>query len=156
MGLFVMEEIWKDVVGHEGLYKVSNLGNIFSIQSSRLMKKNINNKGYERVTIKGKQMSVHRIVCMAFISNYENKCVVNHKNGIKNDNNIKNLEWATCRENSIHYHSSNAIKEIKLKTCIRYEKWITINGKNRRIGRFKSPEEAMLAYQEKLKSIDLF
>jgi hypothetical protein len=156
MGLFVMEEIWKDVVGYEGLYQVSNLGNIFSLQSKRLMKKNVNNRGYERVTLKGKQVSLHRIVCIAFIKNEENKLVVNHKNGIKTDNNINNLEWATCRENSMHYHSSNPIKEIKLKTCIRYEKWITINGKNRRIGRFKSPEEAMLAYQNKLKSIDLF
>lgn len=150
-----MEEIWKSVVGYEGKYSVSNLGNIFSLKAKRLMKKNVNNRGYERVTIGRKQMSVHRLVCIAFLGEIKDKKIVNHINGIKTDNRLENLEWVTCRENTIHYLSSFPLREIKLKTCIRYEKWMTINGKNRCIGRFKTPEEAMKAYDEKLKTINL-
>lgn len=146
-------EIWKDVIGYEGYYKISNMGNVFSIKSNRLMKKNINNRGYERVTIKYKQISVHRIVCDAFLDKSENKNIVNHINGIKHDNRVDNLEWVTSRGNTIHHLSSFKIKEIRLKNCIRYEKWIYINGKNRRLGRFKSREEAYNAYNDKLKEL---
>jgi len=149
-----MEEVWKNVVGHEGLYNVSNLGNVFSLRLNRLMKKNISNRGYERVTLNKKQVSVHRIVCDAFLPKNENKKIVNHINGIKHDNRLENLEWVTSRENTIHYLSSKTIKEIKLKTCIRYERWICINGKNRRIGRFKTIEEANNAYLNKIKEIE--
>lgn len=148
-----MEEIWKDLKRYDSLYMVSNLGNVFSKRSNRLMLKNKNNRGYERVTIFGKQLSVHRLVAMEFLDNYSDKKYVNHINGIKTDNNIDNIEMVTARENSIHYLSSKQIKEIKLKTCVRYERWISINGKNRRIGRFKTIEEANKAYFDKLKEI---
>ena len=148
-----MEEIWKEVSSAEN-YLVSNLGNVFSLKSKRLMKKNVSNRGYERVTIKGKQVSVHRLICIAFLGENEDKTIVNHINGIKTDNRLENLEWVTCRENTMHYYSSIPLREIKLKTCIRYEKWMYINGKNRSIGRFKTPEEAMKAYYDKLKIIN--
>jgi len=149
-----MEEIWEKVSWAKN-YLISNLGNVFSLKSKRLMKKNVSNRGYERVTIKGKQVSVHRLVCVAFLGENKNKKIVNHKNGIKTDNRIENLEWVTCRENTMHYYSSIPLREIKLKTCIRYEKWMYINGKNRSIGRFKTPEEAIKAYYDKLKTINL-
>lgn len=151
-----MEEIWKDLKRYDSLYMVSNLGNVFSKKSNRLMVKNKNNRGYERVTILGKQLSVHRLVAMEFLDNYSDEKYVNHINGIKTDNNINNIEMVTARENSIHYLSSKQIKEIKLKTCVRYERWISINGKNRRIGRFKTIEEANKAYFDKLKEISIY
>lgn len=151
-----MEEIWKDLKRYDSLYMVSNLGNVFSKKSNRLMVKNKNNRGYERVTILGKQLSVHRLVAMEFLDNYSDEKYVNHINGIKTDNNINNIEMVTARENSIHYLSSKQIKEIKLKTCVRYERWISINGKNRRIGRFKTIEEANKAYFDKLEEISIY
>jgi hypothetical protein len=151
-----MEEIWKDIVGFENEYKVSNMGNVYSLRLNKLMNKNISNRGYERVTINKKNISVHRLVCIAFLGLNENKKFVNHINGIKHDNRLDNLEWVTPRENSIHYLSSKQIKEIKLKTCVRYERWISINGKNRRIGRFKTIEEANKAYFDKLEEISIY
>lgn len=150
-----MKEIWKDVIGHEGMYRVSSLGNVYSLISKRKLKKNISNRGYERVTIGCKQLSVHRIVCNAFLPKCDVKNIVNHKNGVKHDNRLENLEWVSSRENTIHYLSQKEIKEIKLKTCTRYEKWIYINGKNRRIGRFKTKEEAINAYNNIVQELKL-
>lgn len=156
MGLFIMEEIWKGVVGFENEYKVSNMGNVYSLKSNKLMNKNISNRGYERVPINNKNVSVHRLVCISFLGLNKDKKFVNHINSIKHDNRLENLEWVTPRENSIHYFSSKQRKEIKLKNCVRYESWISINGKNRRIGRFKTIEEANKAYFDKLKELTIF
>ena len=155
-GVFLfMEETWKDVDGTNGMYRVSSLGNIYSIFTKKILKKNVNNRGYERVTINKKQVSVHRIVSNHFLEKKQNKEIVNHINGIKTDNRVENLEWVTSRENTIHYLSDKPIKEIKLKKCIRYEKWIFINGKSRRIGRFKTREEANEAYCKIIESMNI-
>lgn len=105
-------EIWKDVVGYEGLYKVSNLGNIKSFHSSQnrpAAERNVhpsNAKGYMRIGLyKNKQCKrkyVHRIVAEAFIPNPDNKPEVNHINGDKTNNKLDNLEWVTASENSYH------------------------------------------------------
>lgn len=109
-----MQEIWKDVVGYEGFYKVSNLGNIISCR--RNYKEGVkyitpfNNGGYDRVTFvtnwKHKNLLVHRIVAEAFIPNPENKPDVNHIDGNKHNNCVNNLEWATRKENVNHAISS--------------------------------------------------
>lgn len=105
-----MQEIWKDVVGYEGLYKISNLGNIISAR------RNYNkgckyltpfeNNGYDRVTLvvnyKRKNYLVHRLVAEAFIPNVEQKEVVNHIDGNKKNNTVDNLEWVTKQENTFH------------------------------------------------------
>lgn len=105
-------EIWKDILGFEGLsknYQVSNLGNvrkIFKNGNVKVKKKFILNNGYEvaHLQINGKigTRLVHRLVALAFIPNPENKPQVNHKNGIKTDNKADNLEWNTAKENTNH------------------------------------------------------
>ncbi len=99
------QEIWKAIQEYEGLYEVSNLGNIKSCRYNKIMSKCMN-KWYDKVILHKNKVvrtfPTHRIVAQAFISNPENKPVINHKNWIRNDNRIDNLEWCTVSENKLH------------------------------------------------------
>lgn len=115
-------EVWKDITGYENLYKVSNLGRIKSMAkswvcgTSRLCSKGetilkkVNVNGYHAVSLwkNGKlyRPTVHRIVAIHFIPNPHNKREVNHKNGIKTDNRVANLEWVTPAENQKHAYAT--------------------------------------------------
>lgn len=99
-----MQEIWKDVKGYEGLYQISNLGNLISIKhnyikpiitykNQRYLRNNLWKNG------KCKTFSIHRLVAEAFLPNPNNLPVVNHKDGNKLNNNVKNLEWCTQSHN---------------------------------------------------------
>ena len=110
----MIEEIWKDVIGYEGIYQVSNLGNIKSKSRNGTknnyewlyIKQNLKKSGYLNVVLtknnNSKTFRTHRLVAIAFLLNKENKPQVNHKNGIRNDNCIDNLEWVTASENKKH------------------------------------------------------
>ena len=107
-----MNEIWKPVLNYEGYYEVSNCGNVRSIDriitdingnayhyKSKQLKPGKNKDGYLQVGISknGKTNSyyIHILVAIAFIPNVDNKPTVNHKDGIKTNNCIENLEWVT-------------------------------------------------------------
>lgn len=100
------EMIWVDVVGFEGYYKISNRGSVLSVASGELRKLTLNRGGYYHLTIhkKGhnKNITVHRLVATGFIPNPFNLPAINHKNGIKTDNRVENLEWCTYQENTLH------------------------------------------------------
>lgn len=111
-----MKEVWKDIKGYEGLYQVSNLGNIKSFDrkvlynngklhyhKGRMIKKRKKQNGYLSISVckNGVEIhkSVHRIVAEAFIKNPNNYPQVLHKNNIRNDNMVSNLKWGTQKHN---------------------------------------------------------
>lgn len=82
-------------------YEVSNLGTVRNSKTGRVLKPS-NSLGYRTVGVNGITTKVHRLVCSHFLPNPENKRCVNHKNGIKHDNRLENLEWVTHQENFDH------------------------------------------------------
>lgn len=100
-----MVEIWKDIKGWEGLYQVSNYGNVKSIHypMERILKPATNIKGYKQVVLcknyKTKSKLVHRLVASAFIPNPNNYPVINHKDEVEGNNHIDNLEWCSHNYN---------------------------------------------------------
>lgn len=98
-----MEELWKEIPKYEDLYKVSNLGRIKNKQNKIL---GISKNGYSRISLNNKgskTLLIHRLVMLAFKpEEYFEGAEVNHKNGIKNDNRLENLEWCTRGENNKH------------------------------------------------------
>jgi len=111
-------EIWKDIEGYNGIYQVSNYGNVYVI-GRNIIRNNVNYflkpkymkcrydlDGYLLVGLtkdkKQNTFRVHRLVCEAFIKNEFNKPQINHIDGNKSNNNISNLEWCTASENIKH------------------------------------------------------
>lgn len=115
-----MEEIWKDVVGYEGYYKVSSLGRIQTVErivnaplgrvsrvvSPIIRKQQLSRGGYRQLTLSDadgqRTETVHRLVAAAFLPTQEGKEQVNHIDGNKDNNAVSNLEWCNAYENTVH------------------------------------------------------
>ena len=108
-----LAETWKPVLGYDGLYEVSNYGRVWTLaKTGRAARKHLlspqqNTKGYCRITLRKNGVAqssvVHRLVLLAFVGpcpSLYHEC--NHKNGIKWDNRLRNLEWVTRKENNAH------------------------------------------------------
>lgn len=125
-----MTENWKDVVGYEGKYEVSDRGRVRSLdrivkandgvtykRKGKYMKITENRYGYPIVNLSkdgsSKIKTVHRLVANSFLG--QSNLVVNHKDGIKNNNNLENLEFVTQKENMVHAVSSGLIKNLAVE-----------------------------------------
>lgn len=102
-------EVWKDIQGYEGLYQVSNLGNVRSLDYGgtrrvKILKLDTQKNGYKQVKLykngKCKNHRIHRLVSIHFIDNPKNLPKVNHKNENKADNRVENLEWCDSKYNN--------------------------------------------------------
>lgn len=104
-----MTEIWKDVVGYEDYFQISNTGKLFSKRTNKILSQCLHKNGYYIHTTriggrsgKCKSFKIHILVATAFIDNPENKPTVNHIDGNKINNHVDNLEWSTHKEQSRH------------------------------------------------------
>lgn len=124
------KEIWKNIIGYEGLYQISNMGRVkrldkaikckagkFRIVHEKILSPGNNGKGYLFVGLvkdgDRKQHYIHILVGTYFIPNPENKPDINHKRGIKKDNRATQLEWTTKKENSKHAFDNGLLPQLK-------------------------------------------
>lgn len=125
-----MQEVWRDIIGYEGLYQVSNIGNVKTLYreyspngakrfTEEKILKSSKHLGYLRVGLscngKFKTLLIHRLVALAFIPCVNNKLEVNHIDGDKSNNKINNLEWCNRNENLIHSFKNGLSKSRKLE-----------------------------------------
>lgn len=114
-----------DIKGYEGLYQIGQDSTILSLEKhrpdgstikQRVLKAKMSRNGYLRVSLcKGgivKDFSIHRLVAQTFIDNPQNKPWVNHKDGVKANNNADNLEWSTISENIKHAYDNGLKKAV--------------------------------------------
>ena len=94
-----MQEVWRSVVGYEGLYEVSSLGKIWSHKSGRLLSCSVANTGYLQVNLRGSVRHVQRIVLEAFVGPCPPNHEACHANGVRTDNHLENLRWDTRKGN---------------------------------------------------------
>ena len=129
-----MEE-WKDVVGYEGIYEISTLGNIREkehkvklrgnftrTQFAREKVKTVSANGYEVVTLhkdsRQKQHYIHRLVAEAFFEPDPERPFINHRDGVKTNNSIENLEWCDQAENVFHAYRHKLTSKSKTVICL--------------------------------------
>ena len=126
-----MIEIWKDILDYEGLYQISNFGNVKALEryinirdkqallKEKFLKFDDSNLGYRRVTLskngKTKRFFVHRLVALHFLDKVEGKDIVNHLDNNPSNNHVNNLEWCTHQENMLHAQKQNRLFEAQSK-----------------------------------------
>jgi len=161
-------EIWKDIPEYKGIYQVSNLGNIKSLNyrglnKESILKQSVCHSGYEFVVLynktKRKTRSVHQLVCEAFLNHKPcgHKLVVNHINHIKTDNRLCNLEIITQRENASKKNIQTTSEFVGVYYYKKHKKWsssIWVGKKIVYLGFFDNELEASQYYKNALISLN--
>jgi hypothetical protein len=172
------KEIFKDIPGYEGIYQVSNMGNVKSLiknvkmpnggirmQSEKILKHTKSKRGYYLVVLykdaKPKGWAMHVLVAMAFLGHIPDgtqRIVLDHKDGNKLNNCADNIELVTNRQNVQRYWltQKTSSKYIGVNWCKKSNKWqsqIYIDGKKKFLGYFADEHDAHLAYQKALKEL---
>ena len=155
------EEEFKRIDGYDN-YFVSNFGNVKNSKTNRILKPGNDKKGYKQINLckngKAKMFTVHRLVGMAFLENPDNKQMIDHIDNNPANNNVKNLRWATSKDNCANQdkriNNKSGFKGVAFnKPTNKYQATIYINGKNKNLGLFETAEEASRAYDTKAKEI---
>lgn len=178
------KEIWKPILGYEGLYEISNKGNVKAL-ARKLYMKQLNCKPYynkpekilkfdlglyKRITLcknnKTKRFLVHRLVAEHFLPNPNNYDFINHIDLDKYNNNISNLEWCNINENNSHFIDKSVTSSRYIGVSFKknyegqgrikqWQAYINVNGKRKYLGLYLTEKEANEAYFEALKKYNL-
>lgn len=117
------KEIWKDIKGYEGLYQVSNMGEVRRVGRNKPLYKSLRNYYGVKLSKNNikKYFNIHKLVAETFIPNLSNKEQVNHIDGNKLNNNVENLEWVTPSENTKHAYINRLSKPTKISPVLQYD-----------------------------------
>ena len=163
-----MKEVWKDIFGYEGLYKISSYGNVKSLSRTitkgnityvtkdRLLKQSVDTVGYPYVNLsdykKQKTFRVHQLVAVTFLNHIPNKhkgLVIDHIDGNKLNNMTTNLQLITNKENTSKDRKNKSSKYTGVSWHKQSNKWLAQfkeNGTTKYLGTFKTEEQARDAY----------
>ena len=168
-------EIWKDIPNYEGIYQVSDLGRVKSLERKvsfgtghrivyeKFLKGVFDKSGYLTINLskksKVKNVKIHQLVSICFLNHTPcgSELVVNHKNFIRTDNRVENLEIVTTRENTNQKHIKSSSKYTGVRWREDSKRWISKiyhNRKHIHLGTLVNELDAHKAYQEKLKEIN--
>jgi len=156
-----MKELWKDIEEYNGDYQISNYGRVYSNLSNKILR-NSNHKGYERITLSGKnRFKIHQLVWNNFgDGEYDGyKLQIDHIDNNKSNNRIDNLQLLTTRENTTKSKISKNNSSKYPGVCFykRDRNWqsqIKIGGKLHFLGRYENEIDAANAYKKALESIE--
>jgi hypothetical protein len=157
-------EFWKDVIGYEDRYQISNLGGVKSLgndksRKEKILKIHLGTQGYFVVKIrkdnKSKTKEVHQLVAETFLNHNPcgHKLVVDHINNNKLDNRVENLQIVTNRFNTCKTQGNYSSKYKGVYWGKNNKKWVSqiyINGKKEHLGLFLNEQEASQAYENRL------
>ena len=155
-------EIWKYIDGYNNMYEISNFGNVKSSKRgfSKILTSTKDSRGYLTLGLDRKTKKIHQLVAIAFLNHIPRgyKFVVNHKDLNKLNNCVDNLEVVTARENCNKKHLKTTSKYTGVSWDKSRCKWVSaiqINNKNIHLGRFNNEIDASIAYQNKVKEIEI-
>ena len=144
-------EVWKDIKGYEGHYQVSNNGRVKSLKQGKekILKPVRDTKGYLAVQLckngEIKRCFVHRLVAQTFIQNPNNLPHINHKDEVKTNNSVQNLEWCSAKYNNNYGTHNQRVAEKRSKPVLQY----TLDGKFVKEWKSQSDVERNLGYSQR-------
>ena len=140
------KEVWRDIKGYDGKYKISNLGRVYSLKSHRYLSIGSNGRGYLHVSLwrnnKEKKEYIHRLVALHFIPNPNNLPQVNHKDENKENNCVDNLEWCDAKYNNNYGAHNERAAQTRVKNGVNSYKVKQFSLDGEYIATYRSMREA--------------